>query len=108
MDWVVVDVPCTGTGTFRRNPDLKWKFEMSDLDNLIQEQREIFHEAIHFLQPNGTIVYMTCSILPQENEEQITYFKQTYGLEIVETFQTLPIQNGMDGFFATALKKGTP
>ena len=108
MDWVVVDVPCTGTGTFRRNPDLKWKFEMSDLENLIQEQREIFHEAIYFLQPKGTIVYMTCSILPQENEEQITYFKQTYGLEIVETFQTLPIQNGMDGFFATALKKGTP
>jgi 16S rRNA (cytosine967-C5)-methyltransferase len=105
MDWVVADVPCTGTGTFRRNPDLKWKFEMSDLENLIREQREIFHEAFSYLQPQGTIVYITCSILSQENEEQIAYFKQTYALEVVETFQTLPIQNGMDGFFAASLKK---
>ncbi len=105
MDWVAVDVPCTGTGTFRRNPDLKWKFEISDLENLICEQREIFHEAVSYLQPHGTIVYMTCSILPQENEEQIAYFKQNYGFEVAETFQTLPIHNGMDGFFAVSMRR---
>lgn len=105
MDWVVVDVPCTGTGTFRRNPDLKWKFELTDVENLIQEQREIFQEAFSYLQPGGTIVYMTCSILPQENENQVAYFQKTFGLETVESFQTLPVQNGMDGFFAIALKR---
>jgi 16S rRNA (cytosine967-C5)-methyltransferase len=106
MDWVVVDVPCTGTGTFRRNPDLKWKFDASRLENLLLEQREIFQEAFSYLHPQGTIVYMTCSILPQENEAQAAYFQKTYGLEVVETFQTLPIANGMDGFFAIAFKKG--
>ncbi len=105
MDWVVVDVPCTGTGTFRRNPDLKWKFDASRLENLILEQREIFQEALSYLHPQGTIVYMTCSILPQENESQAAYFQKTFGLEVVETFQTLPIDGGMDGFYAVALKK---
>jgi 16S rRNA C967 or C1407 C5-methylase (RsmB/RsmF family) len=107
IDWVVVDVPCSGTGTFRRNPDLKWKIELSNLENLVREQREIFAEAFSYLHPKGTIVYMTCSLLPQENEEQAAYFKNTYGLEVVETFQTLPVQNGMDGFFAVSLKKTT-
>lgn len=107
MDWVVVDVPCTGTGTFRRNPDLKWKFEIADLDNLLQEQREIFREAFAYLHPQGTIVYMTCSILPQENEKQAAYFQETFGLEVVEKFQTLPVQNGMDGFFAIAMRRKT-
>ncbi|HUD01996.1 MAG TPA: RsmB/NOP family class I SAM-dependent RNA methyltransferase, partial [Rhabdochlamydiaceae bacterium] len=91
MDWVVADVPCTGTGTFRRNPDLKWKFEPARLENLILEQREIFQEALTYLHPHGTIVYMTCSILPQENGSQAAYFQETFGLEIVETFQTLPL-----------------
>ncbi|HEX4840480.1 MAG TPA: RsmB/NOP family class I SAM-dependent RNA methyltransferase [Rhabdochlamydiaceae bacterium] len=104
MDWVVVDVPCTGTGTFRRNPDLKWKFDATRLENLILEQREIFQEALSYLHPHGTIVYMTCSILPQENENQADYFRNNFGLEVVETFQTLPIEGGMDGFFAISLK----
>jgi len=108
MDWVVADVPCTGTGTFRRNPDLKWKFDANHLDNLLSEQQEIFQEALSYLNPNGTIVYMTCSILPQENENQVAYFQKTFGLEVIETFQTLPIAGGMDGFFAASLKKVKP
>lgn len=105
MDWVVVDVPCTGTGTFRRNPDLKWKFDASRLDSLLQEQQTIFQEALTYLDPQGTIVYMTCSILPQENENQIAKFQKTFGLEVVETFKSLPVESGMDGFFAAALKR---
>lgn len=104
MDWVIVDVPCSGTGTLRRNPDLKWKFETIDLQKLIEEQRDIFQEALAYLNPEGHIVYMTCSILPQENEQQIRHFQKTFDLEVVETFQTLPLLNGMDGFFTTVLK----
>ncbi|HEX2580187.1 MAG TPA: RsmB/NOP family class I SAM-dependent RNA methyltransferase [Rhabdochlamydiaceae bacterium] len=107
MDWVVVDVPCTGTGTFRRNPDLKWKFDASRLESLIEEQRKIFHESFAYLHPQGTIVYMTCSILPQENEQQAAFFQKNYGLEVVEIFQTLPKEGGMDGFFAIALKRNS-
>lgn len=107
MDWVVVDVPCTGTGTFRRNPDLKWKFDAGRLENLIEEQRKIFHDAFAYLHPQGTIVYMTCSILPQENKQQAAYFQKNYGLEVIETFQTLPQHGGMDGFFAISLKRNS-
>jgi 16S rRNA C967 or C1407 C5-methylase (RsmB/RsmF family) len=108
IDWVVVDVPCTGTGTLRRNPDLKWKFDPEKLDHLIEEQQAIFREALTYLHPNGHIVYMTCSLLPQENEQQVEYFQRELGLEVVETFKTVPLLNGMDGFFAVSLKKKTP
>lgn len=104
MDWVIVDVPCSGTGTYRRNPDLKWKFETINLSSLIEEQRQIFDEALKYLHSHGTIVYMTCSILPNENEQQIDYFQKKYSLKVVEKFQTLPLLNGMDGFFAVSLK----
>jgi len=103
MDIVVVDVPCSGTGTYRRNPDVKWKFESIDLAALVQEQRQIFDAAFQYLRPGGTIVYITCSILPQENEEQLAYFQETYNLKLVQKFQSLPVENGMDGFFAVAL-----
>ncbi len=102
MDWVVVDVPCSGTGTLRRNPDLKWKFEQMDLKKLVSEQREIFKKALSFLSRSGKIVYMTCSILPEENERQVSYFQKEFGLQVVETFQSLPTQDGMDGFFGVS------
>lgn len=104
MDWVIVDVPCTGTGTLRRNPDLKWKFNLETLNRLIQEQQKIFQEALTYLHPQGTVVYMTCSLLPQENEAQIAHFQTKFGLKIVDQFQTRPILGGRDGFYAVALK----
>ncbi len=104
MDWVVVDAPCSGTGTYRRNPDLKWKFESIHLPSLIEEQREIFEQAYQYRKPGAVMVYMTCSILPDENENQIKFFQEKYGLQVTEQFQTLPLLNGMDGFFAVSLK----
>jgi 16S rRNA (cytosine967-C5)-methyltransferase len=100
MDWVLVDLPCTGTGTLRRNPDLKWRFDPAKLNLLVQEQRAIFQEALTYLRPGGKIVYMTCSILPQENE--VSYFQQ---LKLHRLFQTLPILNGQDGFYAATFTK---
>ncbi|CAM0117782.1 RsmB/NOP family class I SAM-dependent RNA methyltransferase [Rhabdochlamydiaceae symbiont of Dictyostelium giganteum] len=108
MDYVVVDAPCSGTGTYRRNPDLKWKFPQIDLPTLIQEQRDIFENALSYLHPEGVIVYMTCSVLPQENVEQVQFFQEKYGLEQVDIFQTFPQDQGMDGFFAASLKKRAP
>lgn len=103
MDIVIVDSPCSGTGTYRRNPDLKWKYDQIDRTGLIEEQRKIVDEAFTYLKPGGSLVYMTCSILPCENEEQAAYFQKKYNLTISEQFKTLPISGGMDGFFAVSL-----
>jgi 16S rRNA C967 or C1407 C5-methylase (RsmB/RsmF family) len=100
MDIVVVDVPCTGTGTLRRNPDLKWRFNLKNLASLVLLQREIVQEAATYLKPGGRLIYMTCSLLPDENEWQIPFF----GGQIEQIFQTLPILNGQDGFYAVSLK----
>jgi 16S rRNA (cytosine967-C5)-methyltransferase len=107
MDTVLVDAPCSGSGTLRRNPDMKWKFDPATLDRLVLEQRSIFEEALSYLQPKGHILYATCSILPQENEQQIAHFQEKFGLELVTPpFRSLPQQDGMDGFFGAMLKKG--
>jgi 16S rRNA C967 or C1407 C5-methylase (RsmB/RsmF family) len=103
MDWVIVDAPCSGTGTYRRNPDLKWKFDSIDFNHLLEEQRTIFDQAYAYLKPSGIIVYMTCSILPEENVLQQSYFQTKYSLRQVDHFSTLPQLDGMDGFFAVSL-----
>lgn len=105
MDWVLVDAPCSGSGTLRRNPDLKWKFSKEMLERIVNEQRAIFKEALTFLKPSGKIVYATCSILPQENENQSDYFQQTLGLDLAgKPFQSYPTEGGMDGFYAAVFK----
>lgn len=106
MDWVLVDAPCSGTGTLRRNPDMKWKFQESLVDRLVQEQRTIFAEALKYVKPGGHIVYATCSVLPQENEEQSTYFQNQFQLTPVgPPLSTFPAPQEMDGFFGVVFKK---
>lgn len=106
MDWILVDAPCSGTGTLRRNPEMKWKFDQEMLTRLIGQQRMIFEKALSFLHPNGHIVYATCSLLEEENQSQMKHFISTYALKIEgEPFQTLPSHGGMDGFFGVVLKR---
>lgn len=106
MDWVFVDAPCSGTGTLRRNPDMKWKFCEEDLHRLAALQREIFQSALTFAKPAGTVVYATCSVLPQENENQVRFFEENYGVQLQKApFSSFPSTGGMDGFFAAVFKK---
>lgn len=106
MDWVLVDAPCSGSGTIRRNPDLKWKFDPSNLPGLINDQRKIFGEAIEYLSPKGRIVYATCSILHEENEQQLQYFEDKFKLKRVKApFQSLPAKGEMDGFFGAVFER---
>ncbi len=101
MDWVLADVPCSGTGTLRRNPDMKWKFDDEMVPRLVGLQRQIFEKAFSYVKPGGKIVYGTCSLLKEENQQQVEHFLATYDLELLEEpFQTLPSKGGMDGFFA--------
>jgi 16S rRNA (cytosine967-C5)-methyltransferase len=104
MDWVLVDAPCSGTGTIRRNPDMKHKFQEETLKRLVGQQRTIFEKALSYLKPDGYIVFGTCSILKEENEEQVAHFLKTYKMKIIgEPLQTLPTLGGMDGFFGVVL-----
>lgn len=106
MDWVLVDAPCTGTGTLRRNPDMKWKFNVPMLERLVGQQRTIFEKALSYMKPDGRIVYATCSVLKEENECQLEHFLKTYNLELAgDVFQSLPVRDGMDGFYGVVLKK---
>lgn len=106
MNWVLVDAPCTGTGTMRRNPDMKWKFEPDVLMRLKGQQRMIFEKALSFMHPEGRIVYGTCSLLKKENQEQLAHFSKAYDLKIEgEIFQSYPTSGGMDGFFGVVLKR---
>lgn len=106
MDWVFVDAPCSGTGTLRRNPDMKGKFSVEMLSRLVSEQRVIFEKALSYVKPGGKIIYATCSLLARENEEQVAHFAKTYNLELNdEPFISLPTFGGMDGFFAQTFSK---
>jgi 16S rRNA (cytosine967-C5)-methyltransferase len=73
LDWVMLDVPCTGTGVIRKNPDLKWKFTEERLHEMVQMQELILKDSIGYVKkptPNrqgGKIVYSTCSVLQEEN-----------------------------------------
>jgi len=105
MDWVLVDVPCSGSGTWRRNPDMKWRFDMALFERLVPEQRQIVKAAFPFLRPKGKIVYATCSLFPQENEEQVKWVQETFPLTLLKTFSCLPEKGGKDGFFAAVFQR---
>lgn len=73
-DLVVIDAPCTGTGTWRRNPDAKWRMRPGALEQRLKDQVEVLDRAAALVKPGGRIAYITCSILPQENGGQIRAF----------------------------------
>ena len=74
MDRVVVDAPCSGAGTWRRHPDAKWRLTPEQLKKRMSEQAAILREAARFVAPGGQLVYITCSLLPEENQHQIARF----------------------------------
>lgn len=74
MDKVVVDAPCTGSGTWRRRPDAKWRLSREQLDVRLREQEEVLSQAIPFVKVGGFLIYITCSVFPEENEGQIYAF----------------------------------
>jgi 16S rRNA (cytosine967-C5)-methyltransferase len=78
-DKVLVDAPCTGTGTWRRRPDTKWRLTGKNLDERTAQQQDALRQASGFVRPGGELVYVTCSVLPQENEEQVRRFTRENG-----------------------------
>lgn len=74
LDAVLVDAPCTGTGTWRRRPDTKWRLTQKNLDERIAQQQDALGEAAKFVKPGGALLYVTCSVLPEENDRQVERF----------------------------------
>ena len=74
IDLVFVDAPCTGSGVWRRHPDAKWRLTPTQLERRIAEQKEVLAQARWMAKPGGRIVYVTCSLLAEENEDQVAAF----------------------------------
>lgn len=118
MDLVLVDAPCTGSGTWRRSPDSKWRLRPNALAKRLEEQRAALAMAAPLVKPGGRLTYVTCSVLPEENEDQAAAFLATYadfaavGLTIdfpaharAIGLQMTPLLTGCDGFYAAAFKR---
>jgi 16S rRNA (cytosine967-C5)-methyltransferase len=104
-DRLLLDVPCSGLGVLRRNPDAKWKLSEVEIDRLIVEQQDILTRYCAMVKPGGKLVYATCSILPSENEQQVQKFLATHGSEwtLEEELKLNPAETGHDGFYAARL-----
>jgi 16S rRNA (cytosine967-C5)-methyltransferase len=122
LDRVLVDAPCSGFGTLRRNPDLKWRHGESAIAELAAKQARILNAAAKLVKPGGRLVYATCSILPDENEAVAEAFAaahpefkslacnellaaQRIPLDTGERLRLWPHRHGTDGFFAAAFER---
>jgi 16S rRNA (cytosine967-C5)-methyltransferase len=122
FDIALLDVPCSGTGTWRRNPDTRWRTYGPSLDELVKTQSEILDRVAPVVKPGGRLVYATCSLLPEENENQVEAFLARNpdfkllpladawgeGLEVPCTgdyMRLTPLRHNTDGFFAAVLQR---
>src|SRR3984957_3265917 len=130
-DLVMIDAPCTGTGTWRRNPDAKWRIRPGALEQRLKNQAEVLDRAAHLVKPGGRIAYVTCSVLSAENGGQIREFlarqpdfavippAETVAalwdkaeefaaatLQSAEGLLMTPRRTGTDGFFVSVLRRG--
>ena len=122
IDRVLVDAPCTGFGTLRRNPDLKWRQQAEDLAALQDKQTRILQAAAKLLKPGGRLVYATCSFLAEENDAIVDAFlsrhpemaeldceqllaRQNIAIGCGPRLRLLPHRHGTDGFFAAAFER---
>ena len=123
MDAVLIDVPCTGTGTFRRHPDSRWRLRISDLAVLPAVQRSILRAAATAVRPGGLLIYSTCSLETEENDAQVESFlsdNPEWRLEpppegavpaaVIDAgrLRVLPQRHGTDGAFAARLRRAEP
>ncbi|MEQ5170598.1 16S rRNA (cytosine(967)-C(5))-methyltransferase RsmB [Proteus terrae] len=106
FDRILLDAPCSATGVIRRHPDIKWLRRNEDIEQLAQIQKEILHAICPYLKSGGTLVYATCSILPEENKQQVEAFlASTKDAQCDYQHQCLPEEKGGDGFFYALIKK---
>lgn len=106
FDRILVDAPCTGTGTLGRNPEIKWKLSADDLADLPRRQTALLANARAALAPGGLMVYATCSLEPEENQAVVAAAVPEE--LIMETLQRFPGREAGDGFYAAVIKSDKP
>ncbi len=107
-DRVLIDAPCTGLGVLRRNPDAKWKMQPDFLEKVIATQKQILSDYSKMVKPGGKLVYATCSILPQENKEQVkTFLESEEGKDfiLIRDKNVYASVEGYDGFYMALLQR---
>ncbi|MEY3368635.1 MAG: hypothetical protein RI973_1790 [Bacteroidota bacterium] len=105
-DRLLLDVPCSGLGVLRRNPDAKWKLSPAFMDSVRGTQAAILRDYSRMLAPGGLMVYATCSILPSENEAQVAAFLENYpAFELLSSRNISPAEHQFDGFFMALIRK---
>jgi 16S rRNA (cytosine967-C5)-methyltransferase len=120
VDAVLLDAPCTGTGTFRRHPDARWRLKISDIAVMAAAQRNLLRAAASIVAPGGLLIYSTCSLEREENDAQVDGLLQEqpqWNLEpppdgtvpagVIDDgyLRVLPQRDGVDGAFAARLRK---
>ncbi len=114
FDKILLDAPCSGTGVIRRHPDIKWLRKANDIEKLTELQQQILKNIWSLLKPGGTLLYATCSILPEENTTQVQHFidnnNDVEHVAITKNeaeigWQILPNEHSMDGFYYAKLVK---
>lgn len=129
FDLVLVDAPCTGSGTWRRRPDAKWRLKPEAIEKRVEEQRAALQLAAPLVKPGGRLAYITCSVLPVENGDQVAWFigqHAQFALSPIardwdgriggempvsadgeqDTLLLTPARHGTDGFFIAMLERG--
>jgi len=105
-DRVLLDVPCSGLGVLRRNPDTKWKLNPGILEGVKKGQAEILDKYSTMVKNGGKLIYSTCSILPSENEKQIeSFLERNKNFKLVKMEIISPVLHGYDGFFMASMEK---
>jgi 16S rRNA (cytosine967-C5)-methyltransferase len=106
-DRLLLDVPCSGLGVLKRNPDAKWKLDVDFINHIKETQQEILQNYVQMLRNGGQLIYATCSILPSESENQVEKFleSQNGAFELLDQQRISPAQTGFDGFYMARLLK---
>lgn len=107
-DRVLIDAPCSGIGVLRRNPDSKWKLQPEFLDNIRKVQQDILQKYSKMVKSGGKLVYATCSVLPSENQNQITEFLASESgkdFKLIKDNKVFAHTSGFDGFYMALLEK---
>jgi 16S rRNA (cytosine967-C5)-methyltransferase len=102
-DRLLIDAPCSGLGTLKRQPDLKWRLKPAQLDRVREIQRSLLETYPAMLKSGGRLVYATCSILPSENRAAVDHLVAKGGFKLLEERPVSPAETGFDGFYAAQL-----
>ena len=106
FDRILLDAPCSGTGTLRRNPEIRWRISPADIADLARRQTQLLFNAAQVLKPGGRLVYSTCSVEPDENEAVVqTFLENNERFTLIDLARTWPHREGTDGFFVCAFTR---